>query len=98
MWFRERRSELQAELMSMIYGRSNNLPRWVSIETSGEALAKDRENPAVNVVLYNDEDMLDERNDFFFETLHEAVQFCVNDYSVSPKTWRDVGSWRKVDD
>ena len=95
-WYRGKSAKLDAKAMQNLYGRETDLPWSVALETSGEALAKAPENPAVNVVLYNDADLVDERNDFFFDDMQSAIQFCESDYGVIATSWSDFEEWVEV--
>ena len=97
MWFRGGHAELSAEAMSRLYKRTDDLPRWIAIETDGGELEKNRVDPAVNVVLYDDAAMIDDRNDYFFDTMTEALAFCAHQYSVAPEAWLDLGRWHEPD-
>ena len=92
-WYRGKSAKLDPKAMRKLYGRETDLPRTVALETSGKALAEAPENPAVNVVLYNDADLVDERNDYFFDDMQSAIQFCESDYGVLANSWSDFGKW-----
>jgi len=95
-WYRGKSAKLNAKKMRALYGRETDLPQFVVLETSGEALLQAPENPAVNVVLYNDAELVDERNDFFFDDLRSAIQFCESDYGVLVSSWSDIEKWVEV--
>gem|GEM_PF-2136794 len=95
-WFRGGTAMLNVKSMTDIYGQSHNLPRCVAIETSNKAIANDAKNPAVNVVLYNDTELHDERNDFFFTSLEEALGFCAETYNIAEGDWLNLGKWQEV--
>lgn len=83
-WYRYRWAELQTERMLEMYQHPEERPILVALE--GEEI-EEKNSQAFNAVLYFDRDMKNEKNDFFFETLGEALKFLEEEYGVLRNHW-----------
>ena len=93
-WYRRYTATLSLEAMETLYGVDSDFPKAIAIETGDDQIASS--NPAVNAVLYNDVDLSNERNDFFFESLDKAFDFCADTYGITRESWRDLMAWIEI--
>ena len=95
-WLRKSITLLDGDLMKEKYGEKHDYPRSISIETGSQEIENDPTNPPVNVVLYNDQDLLEERNDYYFEKMSDAILFCAWDYHVAEDSWITTEEWTVI--
>jgi len=95
-WMRKAKAKLSSDLMASLYGRTENIPRWAAIETSDEAVSENPLDPAVNIVLYYDAALNDERNDFYYESMSDGINQFGETYGVTASDWEHFDEWLPV--